>query len=405
MRRITFLIWFSFVSFSLASPSDSPSPSTDSHYRRYVTSLLAGGIIGIQEKTIALRVISKNGEKLEPGPKLEIHSNNGVITLESDVDEYIKYPFNLSLWRENPIVKKLDSNIGFEIRISSVFRPGVKELRELSVGDKQYIDCGLCRLWYPAGHLELANEVSKDLKAACTFIRRELGVTPCLWGINLVAQDLSKVNYTTLQDYPKWYTWSYTIDEITSSGERKNIVHEWVENSLVDSVGLKPSSVGGSNRFVFDGLADYISVRFTKYVRPSYLRDLRALLNAGVHTVDLPDCFRWLSLQYQNPEELSDELLLSQFRAGYPLSYAFWEDLSQEYGRDIPKRFISQLHQSDKSDTESCIHTLERLTGSNQIQSRLKTIDVDKAIQLIQDMSKSHQGMNNIERADAVGPR
>jgi hypothetical protein len=398
VQKIAFLIWFSFLSLSLASLPDSPNPGTNRHYRDFVTPLLAGGLIGAQEKTLALRVITENGEIPEPGPKLEIHSNNGVITLESDADGYIKYPFNLSLFRENPIVIKLDNNIAFELRLSSVLRPGVKQLRELSVGDKQYIDCGSCRLWYPTGHLEIAKEISKDLKAACTFIRRELGVTPIFWGINLVAQDLSKVNYTTLQDYPKWYTWSYTIDEITSSGARTNIVHEWVEATLGECVGLKQSSVGGSNRFVFDGLADYISIRFTKYVPAFYLPELQALLNTSVNTVDLPNQFRWQPKQYQNPEELTDELI--QFRAGYPLSYAFWEDLSQKYGRDIPKRFISQLQQGDKSDTESCIHTLEQLTGSNQIQAKLETIDVGKVMELIQDMSKS---LNDIEQRNAMG--
>ncbi len=118
-----------------------------------------------------------------------------------------------------------------------------------------------------------------------------------------------------------------------------------------------------------------------------------------MNTVDLPNQFRWQPKQYQNREEFVDELI--QLRAGYPLSYAFWEDLSQEYGRDLPKRFISQLHQGDKSDTESCIHTLEHLTGSNQIQSKLQTIDVVKAIQLIQNISNSHQGVNDIEHADS----
>ena len=398
MQKIAFMIWFSFLSLSFASPPGSPDPSTSRHYRDPIMSLLVGGIIGPQEKTLAFRVTTENGGIPELGPKLEIHSNNGVITLESDADGYVKYPFTLALVQENPIVKKLANNITFELRLTAVSKSGVKQRRELSVGDKLYIDCGSCRLWYPTGHLEIANEISKDLKAACTFVRSELGVTPSPWGINLVAQDLNEVNYTTLQDYPKWYTWSHTIDEITSSGARQNIIHEWVEHSLDECVGLKQSSVGGSNRFVFDGLADYISIRITKYVPAFYLPDLQALLDTGVNTVDLPDRFRWQPKQYQSPEELKDELI--QFRAGYPLSYAFWEDLSQEYDRDIPKRFISQLQPGDKSDTESCIHTLEHLTGSNQIQAKLGTIDVGKAMQSIQDMSKA---LNDIEQRNAMG--
>ena len=403
MQKIAFLIWFSFLSLSLASPPGSPNPSTSRHYRDPMMPLLVGGIIGPQEKTLAFRVTTENGGIPEPGPKLEIHSNNGVITLESDADGYLKYPFTLSLVKENPIVTKLDDNITFELRLTVVSKPGIKQRRELSVGDKPYIDCGPCRLWYPSGNLERTNEILTDLKAADTFIHSELGIKPSPWGINLVAQDLSKVNYTTLQDYPKWYTWSYPIDEISSVKARKTNVHEWVEHSLSECVGLKQSSVGGSNRFVLDGLAEYISIRFTKHVPAFYLSDLQQLLNNNVNRVDLPNRFTWQPKQYRNPEQLMDELTM--FTAGYPLSYAFWEGLSEKYGRDIPKRFISQLQQHDQSNNEICVRTLERITGSNQLQSQLQIMDVDKAIQLIQDMSKSYQGMNNIEQADAVGPR
>ncbi len=34
---------------------------------------------------------------------------------------------------------------------------------------------------------------------------------------------------------------------------------------------------------------------------------------------------------------------LTQFAAGYPLSFVFWERISREYGRDLPKRFLAQL--------------------------------------------------------------
>ena len=398
MQRIAFLIWLSSFTLSSASPTDLPESNTNLYYRDLVMPLLVGGVIGPQEKTLAFRVRTEDDQIPKPGPKLKICSSSGAISLHSDTDGFVKYPFNLALFKENPTIKKITNDpITLESRLSSVTIRGITQLIELSVGEKPYMDCGSCRLWYPAGHLERANVISKDLRAACEFIHRELGVTPIHWGINLVAQDLNKVNYTTLQDYPKWYTWSYSVDEINSSGARKNIVHEWVEQTLVERVGLKQSSTGGSNRFVLDGLAVYVSIRFTKYIPSSYLSDLQALSNTSVNKVDLPNQFRWQPKQNQNPGQFKDELV--QFPAGYPLSYAFWEDLSRKHGRDTPKRFISQLHQGVKSDTESCIHTLEHLTGSNQIRSKLETMDIDKSRKLIRDMLRSYQEGKDIEQA------
>ena len=344
-----------------------------------------------------------DGRIPEEGPKLEIHSKNGVIVLRSDADGYVEYPFSVALVKENPIIKKLNENIAFELRITDVTRVGINQRIELSVGDKPYIESGPCRLWYPTGNLERAKEVLTDLKAARAFIRNELGVEPSPWGINIVAQDLNEVNYTTLQDFPKWFTWSYPIAGISTAKERKSNVHEWVEHTLSEEVGLKQSSKGGSNRCVFDGLAEYVSIRFAKHIPPFYLSDLQKLLAKNVNKVDLTEQFRWQAKQYRNPEQLMDEL--TQFTAGYPLSYAFWEGLSRQYGRDMPKRFVSQLKQYDQGNIESCIRILGQLTRSNQVQSHLKSMDVNKAVQLIQEISESYQDKTDIEPADAVGPR
>jgi len=181
---------------------------------------------------------------------------------------------------------------------------------------------------------------------------------------------------------------------------KKSNVHEWVEHTLDECAGLIQSSNEGSNRFVFDGFAEYVSIRFTKYLPTYYLSCLQDLLKQDMTIVNLPEKFQWQAKQYQNPDQLTDELI--QFQAGYPLSFVFWERISAEYGRDLPKRFLAHLRKKSRGDYKSCLLTLEYLTESNSFRSWLKAIDVAEAIQCIQNVSKSHMRNIKIEPASAA---
>ena len=379
----------SSLSLGLAAPSSNLDPNNQRHYRDPILPLLVGGIIGPQEKTFIIRVRTVDGEIPEPGPKLEIHSSGGPIVLQSDSDGFLRYPFSIALVKENPTYTKLVRELVFELRLTSTTKPGIKQRTELSAGSKPYMEHGTFRIWYPPGHEKEANAAFKYLKESFTFIHAQLSTEPTLWGINLVARDLSNVNYTTLQDFPRWYTWSYPIDEIASLKGQKSNVHEWVEHTLVERAGLDQSGKGGSNRFVFDGLAEYIAIRFTKYLPSNYESNLQELIDKDVVTVNLPGKFHWQAKQFQSPQELTEEL--TQFTAGYPLSFVFWECICEKHGRDLPGRFVTQLQQEAQSDYETCLKVLEHLTKAHDIRSQLESMDVKNTVQVIRDLSLSFQ--------------
>ncbi len=261
-RPILILFGLSFLSVSLTSLADEPERSAQKRYRDPLMPLLVGGLIGPQEKTLTFSVRTQHAKIPPPGPKLEILSAKGRIVLHSDTDGFLRLPFNLELIKENPVIRKLDEGLTFEFRLTFSTKRGINRGIELFTGDKAFVENGVIRVWHPPELEQEAEVVLRQLKQAFDFIRAELGVKPAAWGINVVEEDLSKLNHTTLQDHPKWYTWSYSISEIESKNGQRSNVHEWVEYTLDERVGLAQSGNGGSNRFVFDGLADYVSSRF-----------------------------------------------------------------------------------------------------------------------------------------------
>jgi len=389
LQKIAILILMSSLSLGLAAPSDDPDPNDQRHYRDPILPLLVGGIIGPQEKTFIIRVRTVGGEIPEPGPKLEIHSSSGPIVLHSDSDGFLKYPFSVALVKENPTYTKLVRELVYELRLTSVTKPGIRQRTELSAGNKPIMEHRSFRIWYPPQQKEEAKVVFEYLQKSYTFIQDQLSIEPTLWGINLTERDLSDINYTTLQDYPKWYTWSYPIDEIRSSKGQKSNVHEWVEHTLIERAGLEQLAEGGSNRFVFDGLAEYIGIRFTKYVPAYYESKLQELIDKDEVTVNLPGKFQWQAKQFQNPQQLTEEL--TQFTSGYPLSFVFWERICEKHGRDLPGRFVTQLQQETQSDYETCLKVLEHLTKAHDIRSQLESMDVRNTVQVIRDLSLSLQ--------------
>jgi len=164
VQKIVILIWISSISFSLVSPTGPPGPNAQRHYCDPIMPLLVGGIIGPQEKTLVFSVRTKDAKIPEPGPKLEIYSKNGTIVLQSDADGYVKYPFSVALIKENPALRKLNEKLTFELRLTSVTKPGIKQRIELSVGDKPFMACESCRVWYSASHEKEAEEILRNYR-------------------------------------------------------------------------------------------------------------------------------------------------------------------------------------------------------------------------------------------------
>jgi len=398
---VLILFGLGFLLESWAAPADGSQRSPQRRYRDPLMPLLLGGLIGPQEKTLTCSVRTTDAKIPPPGPKLEIISTKGRIVLSSDTDGFLRFPFNLELIRENPAIGKLGEGLVFTFRLTSSTTLGINKRIELSAGDKGFVGDGAIRVWYPP-HLEQKAEATLgQLEEASDFIRSELGIEPAPWGINLVEMDLSKVNHTTLQDYPRWYTWSYSVSQIESRNSQRANVHEWVEHTLNECVGLVQCDNETSNRFVLDGLADYVGSRFSKHFPTDYLSRLHGLIDEGMTSVNLPEMFSWQAhRRYASPGQLKEALV--EFPAGYPLSFAFWERTCAEYGRDLPRRFVEAVRKEESRSCESCLRILEQLTGSSLLESRLEAMDVNETIQLIQDTSRSQERRTKIEQQAPV---
>ena len=394
MKRTVILIVLVMLNCLFANPAlQGKESNIRRRYRDPLLPLLKGGLIGPQEKTLIFSVRSPDGKIPPQGPKLEILSSTGRIVLNSDTSGFIRFPFNLDLVRENPTISKLgDENYVFEARLTSSARKGVTKRIELSAKGKDSVGDDSIRVWYPPGSKMKADLVLKQCRLAYRFIHTELGVTPPPWGVNLIREDLSEANQTTLQAYPQWYTWSYPIEEALSSKGKQVNTHEWVEYTL-EQLGIEQSSSPqGSNRFVLDGLSEYLSIRFTGYMPSDYLSRLTKLVNRDITVINLAMEFKAPTANHASPDQLRREL--ERFTAGYPLSYVFWEHTSSEYGRDLPKRFINKIQKLEKVDYETCIHTLEELTGAS-LKHELEAMDLHKAVQLINHLSKNITSKNH----------
>ena len=398
--RVPILFVLGFLSINLASPANEPEKSAQKHYLDPIRALLVGGLIGPQEKTLAFRVRTRDGKIPETGPKLKILSATGRIILNSDADGFIRYPFNIDLVKENPVIEKFGGKkYVFECRLTSSGKRGIKQRVELSAGGKAFVGNDSIRIWYPPDFEQEAKAVFRQCKLVFDYIHTELGIEPPRWGINLCSEDLSKVNQTTLQDYPKWYTWSFPVSEALSLEGQKSNTHEWLEYTLDERVGLAQSEGNqGSNRFVHDGLSEYVSIRFSRHMPSDYLSRLQNLIDQGTTTINLPLKFQAPKMQYATPDQLQEKL--AKFTAGYPLSFVFWEHACSEYGRDLPKRFIEAVQKEHLESYESCLHALERLTGSSSLKSELEAMDVNEAIECIENLSKSLEQKKKDDPAD-----
>ena len=213
-------------------------------------------------------------------------------------------------------------------------------------------------------------------------------------------------------------------------------LHEWAELSLAQKeIRLHRSDAKGRNRFFADGLAEYAAFHYQNG-KASFTgkSSLERLLRYGIRHIDLTWHFRttnWENirasgktrpLRPSSPPRKTppptarlfrdirmagyDEMLKHDFfkesilgsvrNAGYAVAFHFWEQLAQQHGRDLPKRFLQSLAKADPQNRrfEDCLALLEQLTGETRLRNRIAAADIFKTLAFLKTLSAKPTDLN-----------
>lgn len=83
-----------------------------------------------------------------------------------------------------------------------------------------------------------------------------------------------------------------------------------------------------------------------------------------------------------------ESILASVRMAGYAVAFHFWEQLAQQHGRDLPKRFLQSLAKADSQNRrfENCLAILEQLTGETRLRNRIAA-DLSQTLDFLKTLS------------------
>jgi len=249
------------------------------------------------------------------------------------------------------------------------------------------------RVWYPHGCEADAKAAAKLLSEQQELIAKVTGLRPTQWGIIVVPEKRKDTRYVVSETGTGFFVWCYSKAEIAGGRFAKVNIHEWTENTIDHHLQLHRAD--RRNRFICDGLAEYAAFRHAG-IGKNYAAALEALHKTNIRSVNLFKKFR--SVRVRDPWGLSgfDQALEDRgFPAGYPLSFAFWHQLCEEQGHDLPLRFLRLLRQKQKRDVGAAIGILEDMTHSSDIRKRLKSADVHKAIETIGRLRVSRAGSSS----------
>ena len=206
-------------------------------------------------------------------------------------------------------------------------------------------------------------------------------------------------------------------------------LHEWAELSLTQKeIRLHRSDAKGRNRFFADGLAEYAAFHYYLNGNSAFSRkgSLERLLRYGIQHINFTWHFRttnWENIRanrknrlprqslarrktpppsdsiFQNIQQagyeemlqhdfFQESILASVRMAGYPVAFHFWEQLAQQHGRDLPKRFLQSLAKADPKNRrfEDCLALLEQLTGETLLRNRIIAADLSQTLAFLKTL-------------------
>lgn len=351
------------------------------------------GVTPVEFSYMCVHVLDPQNNLPISDVKFTIRSDNGLIELVTDKNGILRIPVSESLRKENPPLikdypKKLKLMFGLTGRGSMLNTD--REIHIVSLAEKKRIQETTLTVWYSPDHEAEAESVLDQMKRQRQIIEHATGLEPSPWGVILVSE-VTDVNLlfplqcgTTV--------WPFLLDDLKSGRFSRTNTHEWTENTIERHLNLHDKDKMHRNRFVVDGLADYIA--FLHAGLPAHYEEpLIKILTDGIEQVNLLKDFQ--SVRYRSSHVTVKDIKKNLrdrekvFAAGYPLSFVFWYQLCEENGATLPALLLKELQEEKQQDADSIIAILERITKRDNIRKSIENADVQQAISLIEKLRLS----------------
>jgi len=363
-------------------------------YLDLIAPALESGLIVDGTDSVYIGLVEDPADKPLENARVKILSQGGRIELVSDAAGVVKVPVANSLRAENPpVIIHFDRPLSIRFMVAGAGSYGnltwrnysKAALARLSPEGRGSIVADDFSVWYDPECLDEAENVARLLARQRELIKDVTGLEPIKWGVLVLADLPANATYVAKRTKHGPLVWCYSAEEIRNGLFERLNTHEWTEHTLAESLDLY--SRDRKNRIIGDGLAEYVSF-LAAGLPPGYGDDLQDLLEKNSTHVNLMKTFRCrlffpvLDVRviiWSTPKDES---------AGYILSFAFWHDLCDKYGKDLPSRFLAEFAASRRRDSKTAVAILEKLTGDHALRERLEHGDVAKALDLVKSLEK-----------------
>jgi hypothetical protein len=375
-----------------------------SAYRTFVRPFEKDGAIASDMRRLRIQVATPDEKTPIEGFKLIVMSKAEPTLVTSDSHGMIQVPVSATLRRENPLVMTdykgpvsfyycgpgtwsvTGTSLGATIRGLLQSKPV-----EISTKGMWQTITGDFTVWYCPEYAPQAKKAEALLSRQYEMIRKTTGLKPINWGVIILPEMHDDIPYVVSCAESGCSAWCYSAKEVDDGRFAEINAHEWTESTIDDQ--LRIYHYDRSNRFIGDGLAEYVSCLCVKaeggrFGRADEVADYLAWLrDSGVHQVNLLKEFRSMWVLLPTNSNIAEAVRKEGRLDGYGLSLAFWDRLAREHGTDVVKRFLYRLRTSDKRDSAAAIMLLQDMTGEKDIRARLSGASIDEAIGALDAMA------------------
>jgi len=352
-------------------------------YRDLFLPLTRMGVSPDQLQAFPAYLVQPDSHTPAPHTRLVLDTAPQPILLESDAAGQILIPIRRDLLRENPPVRIQPNGhpkgVNLVLKVSATLdgaKPQSVQVRAPT--DLNKTGDAHCAVFHQPGDEALARRIHSALVRTRRTVHTVLGLQPQRWSVLLETQPQQKdVLYLTVPAPGYDQTWRCFKEEWHSGHFMDTNPHEWTESTLVAALDLYADP---RNRFIGDGLAEYVTWKVNGLPK-DYLDRLSPAQLGDRQTVDLLTAFQAIPGKFYDRRKIHRGIEKHGFSPGYALAFAFWHQLVEEHGPQLPAAFIHRLthHSSHSPSAEDALAHLIDLTGNAHLPDRLRHADIAAA--------------------------